>query len=747
MPMSTDPSSRAPRRLFRGTLAVLLGLLMLPITWVVLPAAPASAGEVYPVPASGSWSVEGAGFGHGKGLSQWGAQARALAGQAPHQIIAAYYPGTTIGSIPAQNIRVQLTSYAGSQVVFGPAGEALTARDAASGQTAALSADPGARYRVTIDASSFHIDQLAGSTWSSVPINGQFSFTGPIEISAGAGTWVYDPSLNGAGRKYRNVVRMVRSSNVTLQAVNELNLEQYLYGVVPRESPSSWHTNALQAQAIAARSYAKAVAQSGKQWDICDTTQCQVYGGSGLKQAGSSSEIAQEASSTSTAVNATNGLVVFEPGGSKVAFTQFSASNGGYSVDDPARSYLEAAEDPYSTGTAPGDTASRWTATLAVTKVQEQCPSGGLLQSFEIVERDGKGPFGGRIKRLRVNCTTGSADITNASTLAFGMRHHMWRPTGAVTTGKLARVAGADRYATAAQIATTSFSTTDTAIVVRGDGPQSFPDGLAASFLGGVLGAPTLLTAVDSLPQATRDALSTLHVKAIKVLGGTSAVSADVVSSLQNAGYTVERIGGDDRYATAALVAQAGSGGIGSQAGKKTAVVSSGAAFPDALAAGGIVYGMRFPQLLTEPTLLSSATASALSSLGIQHVLITGGTTAVSGGVEQAIKDLGLTTQRIGGATRYETAVMLADLSIDTFGFDTSHVDIATGEVFPDALTGGPHAGKAKAATILTAGGSVPDAPCNFLQRRRGTITSGHIYGGTSAVNDSTRDALERCLL
>lgn len=739
--MSTAAPSRAPRRL----LTCLLALVLLPLAWVVVPASPAAAAEVYPVPASGSWAIEGAGWGHGRGLSQWGSQGAALQGLAPHQILDFYYPGTTIGDIPVQDIRVQLTSYSGPAVVFGRYGsEQLTVTDQTNGQTAALPTS-AVRYRVTIDSSWMRIDLYDGSTWSPFALNGQTNITGPIDIKGPSGTWVYDPSLNGAGRQYWGTMRVVRTAPTTAQAVNVLDIQAYLKGVVPRESPSSFHGNALQAQAIAARSYAKSVSQSGQPWDICDTTQCQVYGGRFVAAAGGAIT-GLEAASTSTAVDATGGKVVREAGGA-VAFTQFSASNGGYSVAG-SKPYLVAKADPYS-GSAPGDPVSRWTATLAATKVQEQCPSGGTLQSFEIVSRDGKGPYGGRITKLRVNCTTGSADVTSTSTLAFGMRHHMWRPTGATGTPgtALTRLSGADRYATAATIAKASFSTTDVALLARGDGPASFADGLAANFLGGVLQAPTLLTSIDSVPPPTLDALDQLDVKTIKLLGGTSAISAAVESSLESAGYTVDRIAGDDRFATAAAVARAGgAGSIGSQGGKKTAILSSGRAFPDALAAGGIVWGMKFPQLLTEVGSLPAATASALTDLGVQHVVITGGTTAVSAAVEDAVRALGITTERAAGATRFETGVILGDLSIDRYGFAATHVDIATGESFPDALTGGPHAGKSRTATILTAGNSVPDAPCNFLQRRRTTITSGHVYGGTSAVTDSARSALEGCL-
>lgn len=739
--MSSPVRTRAPRRL----LAAALTALLVPITWVALPAPSAQAAEVFTPPASGAWSIEGAGWGHGIGLSQWGAQgAASVDGLAPHQILGFYYPGTVLEPIPAQNIRVQLTGFQGTSVTFGVEGTGdLGVIDTSNGQSTVL--PKLARYRVTVDGNGLHLDGGDGTSWSPLAINGQTTFGGPLNLSGTDGVWLYDGT--GAGRLYREQMRFVKMSATSVQAVNDVGMNAYLRGVVPRESPSSFHTNALQAQAVAARSYAKAVSQANKPWDICDTTQCQVYGG-WKQQTAAGARTDLEAASTNAAIDATQLIVVKESAGGPVAFTQFSASNGGHSVAG-SKPYLVAKPDPYS-GKANGDPVSRWTGTLNVATMQQQCPS-GTFQSFEIVSRDGKGPFGGRITRLRVNCTGGSKDITSTSELAFGMRHRMWRVSGTTTPagpeapGILSRLEGADRFATAANIAKGSFSTTDVALLARGDGATSFADGLSANFLAGVQSAPTLLTNAANLPQVTLDALKSMQVKTVRVLGGTTAVSAAVVTALQDNGFTVERIEGPDRYATAAAVARNGAASIGSHDGKKTAILSSGVAFPDALASGGIVYAKRFPQLLTEPGALPGATSTVLTELGIQHVIITGGTTAISTAVEDAVKALGMTVERAQGATRWDTAVVLADLAIDRYGFSASHVDVASGENFPDALTAGPHSGKAQAPLVLTARTAAPQPTCAFLTRRT-AISSGHVFGGTVAIDGSGKGSVETCL-
>ena len=414
----------------RTAVALLLALVAGTLSVLVPLAAPTASaqqgGEVYPVPSSGSWQVNGAGWGHGHGMSQWGAQGAALQGVGHRDILSFYYPGTAFGFVGNPHIRIQLTKYTGSSIFFGSVnGETLSARDAASGQV--INLPPAARYLLTVDANGMALGQWTGSGWAPVHFPGMPTVTGPVEMLGSSGTWVYDANLT-SGTQYPGGLRVVRTGQTTGQAVNVLLLDDYLRGVVPRESPSGWHQEALRAQAVAARSYGLSVRRPTGDWDLCDTTQCQVY--AGQRSVNSSGAVTNLwAASTNEAVDATSGVVVAE--GNAPAFTQFSSSNGGYSVAG-SKPYLVAKADPYS-GSAPGDPVSRWSDTLPVSRVQQHCPSGGTLQRMVIESRDGRGPFGGRITALRVECTSGNARITGTSALAMGMRHRMWQPVGGST--------------------------------------------------------------------------------------------------------------------------------------------------------------------------------------------------------------------------------------------------------------------------------------------------------------------------
>ncbi|HHX87746.1 MAG TPA: cell wall-binding repeat-containing protein [Firmicutes bacterium] len=122
-------------------------------------------------------------------------------------------------------------------------------------------------------------------------------------------------------------------------------------------------------------------------------------------------------------------------------------------------------------------------------------------------------------------------------------------------TGTIDRLGGADRYATSALIAGEKYSSSSYCIVTRGD---VYADGLAASTLAGALDAPILLTRPDTLPASVSSRIRSLGYPKVIILGGTSAVSTKIENSLKSLVGTnkVQRIGGSDRFDTAARIAR-----------------------------------------------------------------------------------------------------------------------------------------------------------------------------------------------
>lgn len=310
----------------------------------------------------------------------------------------------------------------------------------------------------------------------------------------------------------------------------------------------------------------------------------------------------------------------------------------------------------------------------------------------------------------------------------------------ALAPAAVTRVAGIDRFQTARLTAEEAFpgGATD-AVLARGD---LFPDALAGSYLAGLASSPILLTGSASLHPEALLGLTNLNVTTVHVLGSEAAVSEAVVDQLEAEGFTVDRIGGIDRFDTAAEVARAGGpGAVGTLGGfGRTAFVASGRNFPDALAAGPLSYDARFPILLTDPNALPATTEQALTDLGIQHVILVGGTTAVSDAVKGAIEANGITVDRRFGPDRFATAANLADFASDSLNFDVKQLVLATGANFPDAVAAGPLGGVLEAPIVLTAD-PLPDPSAKVCADNQPTVVELLPLGSPAVVSDAAVDA------
>ena len=287
MTLLASPSIRMPVRAL--SIALAAGLLA---------AAPAAASPrvLPPVCASGCVAAKpgtgalflfsGHGWGHGIGMSQYGAWGYALHGYDYQEILAHYYPGTTIGTTQTSLVRVLLAD--GKKTLKLSCTVPFTVTDG-NGVTHALPAGPV-------------------SFGTSLVVGGQ-TLPAPLTFNAGAGGWM------SLARPYRGQIE-VDVVNGRLRAINIVGLEDYLYGVVPSEMPSTWSPPALEAQAVASRSYALATKKIAAPFDVYSDTRSQVYLG-----------VSRETPATDAAVDATRGQVVMYAG--KVAATFFFSSSGG----------------------------------------------------------------------------------------------------------------------------------------------------------------------------------------------------------------------------------------------------------------------------------------------------------------------------------------------------------------------------------------------------------------------------------
>ncbi|MCE5204311.1 MAG: cell wall-binding repeat-containing protein [Actinomycetia bacterium] len=311
-------------------------------------------------------------------------------------------------------------------------------------------------------------------------------------------------------------------------------------------------------------------------------------------------------------------------------------------------------------------------------------------------------------------------------------------------SGLLDRWAGSDRYATALEISRQTFTHAGTVVVATG---LAFPDALAASGLAGAYEAPLLLTQPGSLSSGIAAEIDRLGASSAIVVGGESAVSADVYNALDALpGVTPTRIFGSNRYATAAAAADeikrvTGAGFV------RRAFVARGDDFADALAVAPLAYSQKMPVLLTQTTVLPGDTRSAITRLGAQECVIAGGVAGVSESVKAAIDALpGVSVERWWGANRYATAVDVATKGVTRGWTSWRFVGIATGASFPDALGGGVSAGAYEGVLLMTAPAGLSPEAASALSAHAADIQAVRIFGGTSAVSSATQTEIGNIL-
>jgi putative cell wall-binding protein len=200
------------------------------------------------------------------------------------------------------------------------------------------------------------------------------------------------------------------------------------------------------------------------------------------------------------------------------------------------------------------------------------------------------------------------------------------------TGGGFTRLFGADRYATAAAISSNTFGPgVSTAYVTTG---ENWPDALAAVPHAARAGGPLLLTRGSTLPDSIAAELERLDPGRIVVVGGSAAVSDAVVAALDayDTGGGVQRIGGVDRYDTAAMLSA-----FHHPTGAALAYVATGQNFPDALGAGPAAAARDAPTILVRGTLIPPASGAELDRLNPARIILLGGPAVITSSVEDAL--------------------------------------------------------------------------------------------------------------
>ena len=339
-----------------------------------------------PAPGPGELSITGGGDGHGIGMSQYGAEGYALHGFSDGQILTHYYSGTAVGHTdPDRPVRVLLDD-----------GRASFTGASAAGSVAL---SPARAYAVSATPAGLVITDVAsGRRVARAP--------SPLTVRATGG------ELRTPTGVYRGSLQLSADATGGVQTVNVVGLDDYVRGVVAAEMPSSWAPAALQAQAIAARTYAITTTVTGNGFDLFDDTRSQMYGG-----------VAAETATGDAAVAATAGQIVTYAGAPAV--TYFFASSGGYTESiqnawpgSRPEPWLRAVPDPYDAAAGDPDHAWHVQMTLAAATARLGSLVHGALRRI-VVTRRGISP---RVITAQVVGSGGTTTVTGAQLQsAFGL--------------------------------------------------------------------------------------------------------------------------------------------------------------------------------------------------------------------------------------------------------------------------------------------------------------------------------------
>ena len=349
-------------------------LALLTALAALLLAVPATAG------AAVRHVLKGAGFGHGIGMSQYGAYGYALEGTGFKEILDHYYTGTRLESAPSRPVRVLLQ----------PSDPYIRFRGATSAGDLALRA--GTTYVARRSGSGISLRTASGKRVG--------SFTGALRATAGGDRPVrlLGPALNSiSDGLYRGAIEVIPDvGGVT--AINVIDLDPYVKGVVAGEMPSSWPLEALKVQAVAARTYALATRKTTGTFDQYPDTRSQVYKG-----------VAGEAASSNAAVNGTAGQILTYSG--VPAVTYYFSTSGGH-TENVEFSFIGALTKPWLVGVPdPYDFRSpyhRWQRSFSAAALDAALGAPGRFVRLKVLQR-GVSP---RVVRAQVVGTSGSRTVT-----------------------------------------------------------------------------------------------------------------------------------------------------------------------------------------------------------------------------------------------------------------------------------------------------------------------------------------------
>ena len=430
---------RIPLISFKSRIAAFLCAVSLIVGLVPAQSAQAEEGQL-----PGGVIIYGRGFGHGRGLSQYGAYGWATVhGWSWEQILDFYYGGATGNSrsnleAPNQEMTTWLSAMNNRQTgVVSDSGTMRLLEDPDQGRrfTSMVAREKsGAQrvYQVWGSGERKCLNESDSPEAAGFTLIGEFNETASFVTNSsqdpGASALdtvgLCEPRTASANqvRYYRGIVRAMNNTKNENRTINIARLDDYLRGVVPRESPASWGDtaggagmNALRAQAVAARSYSVTENRYAGLAKTCDTQDCQVYGGAALRTSVNASPTVLESANTDRAVAETTGVVIRNPKGNVVR-TEFSSSNGGRTAGGEFPALADEGD------ISANSSLMIWTRAFSAAQIVAKYPQVGVLTSVTTTNDGLGGDFGGYTLDVTIAGTSGSVKVSGwAFRTAFGL--------------------------------------------------------------------------------------------------------------------------------------------------------------------------------------------------------------------------------------------------------------------------------------------------------------------------------------
>ncbi|MEY3478516.1 MAG: hypothetical protein RL415_779 [Actinomycetota bacterium] len=430
---------RIPLISFKSRIAAFLCAASLIVGLVPAQVAQAEEGQL-----PGGVIIYGRGFGHGRGLSQYGAYGWATVhGWSWEQILDFYYGGATGNSrsnleAPNQEMTTWLSAMNNRQTgVVSDSGTMRLLEDPDQGRrfTSMVAREKsGAQrvYQVWGSGERKCLNESDSPEAAGFTLIGEFNETASFVTNSsqdpGASALdtvgLCEPRSASANqvRYYRGIVRAMNNTKNENRTINIARLDDYLRGVVPRESPASWGDtaggagmNALRAQAVAARSYSVTENRYAGLAKTCDTQDCQVYGGAALRTSVNASPTVLESANTDRAVAETTGVVIRNPKGNVVR-TEFSSSNGGRTAGGEFPALVDEGD------ISANSSLMIWTRAFSAAQIVAKYPQVGILTSVTTTNDGLGGDFGGYTLDVTIAGTSGSVKVSGwAFRTAFGL--------------------------------------------------------------------------------------------------------------------------------------------------------------------------------------------------------------------------------------------------------------------------------------------------------------------------------------